>query len=73
MKLAYMLFPILICLNGATAFGDTVELDAAAAKNLRKNDAAGPWLDAYADRLENTALPPSFPVHPSICKRYATI
>jgi glutamyl-tRNA synthetase len=42
-------------------FADRLELDAAAQKNLRKHEAAPAWLTAYADRLEGTDLPPSYP------------
>jgi glutamyl-tRNA synthetase len=42
-------------------FGDQVEADAAAAKNLGKNEAAKQWLAEYADLLAASALPPSYP------------
>ena len=42
-------------------FDDVVELDKGAEKNMRKNDAAPQWLAAYADLLEQSALPPSYP------------
>ncbi len=42
-------------------FSDGVELDKAGEKNMRKNDAAPRWLAAYADLLERSNLPPSYP------------
>lgn len=42
-------------------FSEAVELDAAAKKNMRKNDDAPQWLAAYADLLEASKLPPSYP------------
>ena len=45
----------------AWLFGDTVELDEAAQKNLGKHPAAPDWLRGYADLLEGMDLPASFP------------
>ncbi|MEE2885954.1 MAG: glutamate--tRNA ligase [Planctomycetota bacterium] len=42
-------------------FSEGVELDAAAEKNMRKNADAPQWLAAYADLLEASNLPPSYP------------
>ncbi|MEM7203610.1 MAG: glutamate--tRNA ligase [Planctomycetota bacterium] len=45
----------------AWVFTDDLTMDDAAAKNLRKYEAAGAWLAAVADRLEAADLPPSYP------------
>ena len=42
-------------------FQDDVELDDKARKNMNKHADAPQWLAAYADLLEKTALPPSYP------------
>jgi len=42
-------------------FGDGVEMDEAAQKNLRKHAEAPRWLAAYAEVLEGCDLPPSWP------------
>lgn len=43
------------------AFAESVDLDAAAQKNLGKHADAPGWLAAYADELERLDLPPSYP------------
>ncbi|MHC5065076.1 MAG: hypothetical protein ACYTG5_14010, partial [Planctomycetota bacterium] len=45
----------------AYLFVDAVEPDKDAQKKLRKNEAAPQWLAAYADLLEKSDLPASFP------------
>lgn len=42
-------------------FGETVELDDAAQKNLAKHEDSKGWLAAYADLLEAADLPASYP------------
>ncbi len=45
----------------AYLFRDDIELDEGAKKNLKKHDDAPKWLAAYAELLERTRLPPSYP------------
>ena len=54
-------------------FSDGVELDAGAEKNMRKNADAPQWLAAYADLLEASNLPPSYPADRGDADRVAAL
>src|SRR5690606_23638171 len=50
-------------------FVDELEIDAEARQKIEKQPAAGEWLRAYADLLEASDLPPSWPEERSAADR----
>ena len=54
-------------------FQDALTLDAPAEKNMRKHPEAPKWLSAYADLIEASNLPPSYPADRGAADRAATL